>query len=242
MKEKLIIDKENQYNFPVGEKYATCPLCSASRKKSTQKCVMLDWDRALATCQHCGEVMQIHTYKRADKKKKYILPPQDNLYANITGLSDNIVKWFASRKISQFTLQKMKITESVEYMPQWEKPVQTINFNYLRNGEVVNIKYRAKLKAFKMFKDAEKIMYNVDMIAASRDVVIVEGEMDCLSVVECGILHCVSVPNGATVGNINLDYLDNSIEYFENKDKIILALDNDPPGENLVSILVIMDI
>ena len=43
----------------------------------------------------------------------------------------------------------------------------------------------------------------------------------------------VSVPNGATLNKVNLDYLDNCIEYFENKKKIYLALDNDEAGKNL---------
>ncbi len=42
--------------------------------------------------------------------------------------------------------------------------------------------------------------------------------------------NVVSVPNGATINNNNLDYLDNCIDYFEDKKKIILALDTDAPG------------
>jgi twinkle protein len=38
------------------------------------------------------------------------------------------------------------------------------------------------------------------------------------------------VPNGATLNQNNLDYLDNCIDYFENKDKIILAVDQDEAG------------
>ena len=40
----------------------------------------------------------------------------------------------------------------------------------------------------------------------------------------------MSVPNGATLNQNNLDYLDNCIDYFENKDKIILAVDQDEAG------------
>jgi twinkle protein len=227
------IEIHNQYDLPEGSKYSTCPLCSEHRKKNTEKCLMLDWERGLATCQHCGEVIQLHTYKKKKSEKYYVLPPQTNISLNTTNLSDRVVKWFEGRKISQFTLLKAKITENKEYMPQWKKKMHAINFNYYRNGEIVNIKYRAANKTFKLFKDAELIMYNLDMITSSKDVVIVEGEIDCLSMIECGILHVVSVPNGATLKNINLEYLDNSIEYFENKEKIIFALDNDEPGENL---------
>jgi len=83
-----------------------------------------------------------------------------------------------------------------------------------------------------MVKDAEKIFYNLDSIKLSTEVVVVEGEIDALSFIEAGYMNVVSVPNGSTLGTSNLDYLDNCIEYFENKEKIYLALDNDEAGKN----------
>ena len=68
------IDKYNQYDLPDKEKLSTCPLCSADRKKNKEKCLMLDWDRGLGTCQHCGEVLQLHTYHKKDRKKEYKKP------------------------------------------------------------------------------------------------------------------------------------------------------------------------
>ena len=43
----------------------------------------------------------------------------------------------------------------------------------------------------------------------------------------------ISVPNGATLNNNNLDYLDNCIDYLEDKTKIILAVDADEAGQTL---------
>ena len=60
--------------------------------------------------------------------------------------------------------------------------------------------------------------------------VITEGEMDVLALHEAGIKNAISVPNGATLNSNNLDYLDNCIDYFEDKEKVILAVDNDEPG------------
>ena len=65
-----------------------------------------------------------------------------------------------------------------------------------------------------------------------------EGEIDALSFVEAKINSVVSVPNGATLNKLNLDYLDNCIEYFEDKTKIILALDQDEAGQNLQQELI----
>ena len=228
------VDKFNQYNLPEKVKVSTCPLCSEARKKKTDKCLQIFWDTGLAKCHHCGEVIQLHTYAKKEERKVYSKPT----WQNKTKLSDNLVKWFEARGISQFSLRIMKITEGKEWMPQTQKEENTIQFNYFRNGELINIKYRDGRKNFKLFKDAEKIFYNLDLCATSKEIIIVEGEMDALSFIEAGLYNVVSIPNGSTIGNVNLDYLDNSIEYFANKDKIYLALDNDEPGQNVTKELV----
>lgn len=228
------IEEYNQFNLPDKAKTSICPLCSSDRKKKTEKCMMLDWDIGFGTCQHCGEIIQLHTYKKKQTEKEYKKPNWENR----TKLSENVVKWFENRKISQSTLKLMKISEGEEWMPQTKKEENTIQFNYFRDNELINIKYRDGAKNFKLFKDAEKIFYNLDNIRTTKEVLIVEGEIDLLSFVECGIWNVVSVPNGATKKNVNLDYLDSSYEYFENKEKIYLALDNDISGNNVKKELI----
>ncbi len=229
------IEKFNQYDLPENVKTHTCPLCSNGRHNNPkQKCLMIDWTRGLATCQHCGMVIQLHTYRKKENIKQYKRPEWNNK----TELSDKIVKWFEGRKISQNTLKLAKITESNDWMPQFNKEILTINFNYFRDNELINIKYRGANKSFKMFKDAEMIFYNLDLIRNFKECIIVEGEIDCLSFIEVGLFNCVSVPNGSTLKNVNLEYLDNCYEYFENKEKIYLALDNDEPGQNVQKELI----
>ena len=220
------IEVFNQHNFKDGAKDSICPKCSADRKKKADKCVKLDWEKGFANCFHCGESMQLHTYKKKVENKIYIRPKWNN-----TELSDGVVKWFEDRSISQFTLRLAKITEGKEWMPQTSKEENTIQFNYFLNDELINTKYRDGRKNFKLFKGAEKIFYNLDSIRTSKECIIVEGEIDVLSFIESGIYDVISVPNGFNLqGNINLDYLDNYLDYFDNKDKIYLALDNDEAG------------
>ena len=224
------IDKFNQYDLPVGKKESTCPLCSHNRSPKNQKskCASLDWERGLGTCHHCDEVFQLHTFQRKTDKE-YTKPPAWNQ----TNLSDKVVKFFEDRGISQKTIKDMRITEGVEWMPQLEKKVNTIQFNYFINEEVINIKYRGPKKSFKLFKGAEKVFYNLDSIVGRDECVIVEGEMDVLALVESGVRNVISVPNGATLQRLNLDYLDNCIDYFADKSRIILAVDMDEAGQNL---------
>ena len=233
----FIIDQFNQYDLEVGKKEGVCPLCSHNRKPENRKakCAMYDWERGLGTCMNCDEVFQLHTFKRkGNVDKEYIKPEWKN---NIL-LSDNAVKWFEKRGISQKTLVKAKITESQEWMPQTNNIENTIQFNYFINNELINIKYRDGRKNFKLVKGAEKVFYNLDSTVGHDSVVIVEGEIDALSFIEAGVASVVSVPNGATLNRLNLDYLDNCIEYFEDKSKIIIGVDGDEAGQNLQQELI----
>ena len=229
------IDVFNQYELKTGAKDSTCPLCSEDRSNQNRKakCASLDWERGLGTCHHCDEVFQLHTFKRTTDKE-YVKPE----WKNNTDLSDAAIKWFEGRGISQNTLEKMKISEGVEFMPQEGKNVNTIQFNYFINGELINTKFRDGKKNFKLVKGAEKVFYNLNNIVGRDSVIIVEGEMDVLALVESGFNYVVSVPNGATLQRLNLDYLDNCIDYFNDKKRIILATDADEAGENLRAELI----
>jgi twinkle protein len=147
----------------------------------------------------------------------------------LTKLSEQSLKYFENRGISNNTLLRFNITESIEWMPKANAEVLTLCFNYYKDEELINIKYRAKDKDFKLAKNAELIFYNIDAIKNESTVVIVEGEIDALSLHESGIYNVISVPNGAS----NLQYLDNCYQYFDNIERIIIATDNDTPGYNL---------
>ena len=224
------IEKENQYNLDLSKKTSTCPLCSSSRKKKTDKCLSIWIAKGIANCHHCDEVIQLHTYAKRKPEKAYKKPPEWN---NKTKLSEGSVKFFEDRKISQEILIRAGIETGIEWMPQEKKKVGVIKFNYFIDKEIVNIKYRTKNKGFKLFAGAELVFYNLDAIKHETEVYITEGEMDCLSLMQIGINNVISVPNGA--GSANLAYLDNCIDYFENKEKIYLCIDNDEAGKKLES-------
>jgi|TARA_B100000902_G_scaffold171466_1_gene165738 twinkle protein len=233
----FLIDKFNQYGLEQGKTQGVCPICSHTRqpKNKKLKCASYDWERGLGTCHNCNKTFQLHTYKRkGDSEKNYIRPE----FKSQKPVSNKIVKWFNDRGISQSTLNDLNVSEGPEFMPQTSKTENTIKFNYMMGGELINVKYRDGRKNFKLYKGAEKIFYNIDSIIGHDECYIVEGEMDALSLHEAGIPNVISVPNGATLNSNNLDYLDNCIDYFENKTKIILAVDNDEAGQALQQELI----
>ena len=233
-----LIDKFNQYGLEEGKTQGVCPLCSIDRKPSNQKtkCSSYDWERGLGTCHNCNSTFQLHTYERkGSSEKEYIRPTE----VNITPVENTRVEdWFKSRGISKKSIQDLKISEGKEWMPQTQQAENTIKFNYFMGGQLINIKYRDARKNFKLYKGAEKVFYNINNIVGYDTCIIVEGEMDVLSFHEAGIHNSISVPNGATLNSNNLDYLDNCIDYFDDKQKIILAVDKDEPGQALQQELV----
>jgi twinkle protein len=87
-----------------------------------------------------------------------------------------------------------------------------------------------------MCAGAELIPYNIDGIKDKETAIIVEGEADTLSFIEAGITNVISVPNGA---NKNLEWLDEFWEgWFEDKQNIYVAVDNDDKGLQLRDELV----
>ena len=228
------IDEFNVYKLEEGKTQGICPLCSHDRKPANKKlkCASYDWKRGLGTCHNCNQTFQMHTFKRkGDSIKEYAKPePTDE-----TNISQKAEDWFKSRGISSKTLFDLGVGEGLEYMPQTGKVENTIQFNYYIGGELVNIKYRDGRKNFKLYKGAEKVFYNIDATNGYDSVYIVEGEMDVLSFHEVGIKNCISVPNGATLNSNNLEYLDSCIDYFADKEKIIIAVDSDEAGQALQS-------
>lgn len=227
------MDTYANYNIQIpmgktaGEVQTTCPQCSESRKKKKDKCLSINLDKRVWRCNHCEWRGGLKTF--FEKEKVYEKP----IWKNKTELSTNLVKWFEGRGITQNTLSNRLVSEGSEYMPQVSKECNTVQFNYIKQGNLINVKYRTADKHFKLHKNAELIFYNLDSIIEQKECYIVEGEMDVLSFIQAGIKNVISVPNGANLNTNNLGYLDSSIDYFIGMDKIHLAVDNDIAGRKL---------
>lgn len=206
-----------------------CPKCRDSRSNKRDRSLSVDLDNGLWKCHYCGfsgRLPKEKTYESSLKyqRKEYVKPALKGSAL----LSEKVLRWFAERGISMRTLTKMKITEGKEWMPQKGKEVNTIQFNYYKDGELINTKFRTGDKCFKLVSNAELIPYNLDAIKGTNTCIITEGEADCLSFIECGREDVISVPNGA---NANLSYLDDYLEeYFDDKEIIYIASDSDTKG------------
>ena len=220
-----------------------CPQCTPTRDNKTDRSLSCNLATGEFMCHHCGWKGVAVVHSEADKKewmerqlwfnrtpirheKKVYKKPESK---NAAALNENALKWFREERcISAATLTAMGVTGGVERMPQDNKDYYTIHFNYYKNGELVNVKYRTGNKMFKLVPGAELLPYNIDAIKDTNECIITEGEIDTLSFYECGRRDVVSVPNGA---NSNLAYLDDYLDdYFDNKTTIYIASDTDTKG------------
>ena len=226
------------YGRTSGKIKTICPQCHDKRSNKRDKSLSVDLGEGVWHCHYCGWSGTVNTRKSDEpwhnyapirkQAKVYRLPEANKPQSQKHQVGEKALAWFKSRGISEQTLKALKVTEGLEWMPQYKREVNTVQFNYYRGEELVNVKYRTGDKQFKLVSGAELIPYNINAIGGTKECVITEGEMDALSFVECGRADVVSVPNGA---NANLEYLDNYLEqYFDDKEVIYIAVDTDTKG------------
>lgn len=226
-----------------GNKKVFCPQCHNERRDKRDKSLSINLATGEFHCHYCGfsgcaaekESWERpwHNFAPIRRQKPVYKKPQPR---PSVPMSAKALAWFRNRGISEQTLLALKVTEGQEWMPQKQGQANTVQFNYFRNGELLNTKFRTGDKCFKLCQGAELLPYNIDGIKGTKECIITEGEMDALSFYECGRHDVISVPNGA---NANLDYLDDYIEdYFDDKEVIYIASDTDTKGVLLKDELV----
>ena len=150
------------------------------------------------------------------------------------------------RKLNLDLLQRYRITlpyasfPSKEAAKEEDKPSYTLEraiaFPFFDRGDYINVKHRTLDKRFSLHPKGELIPWNIDALIHKPMCYITEGEIDALTLIQCGYLETISVPNGAQK---NLSFLDRFVEsHLEDKIRIILALDNDERGIELRNELI----
>lgn len=205
-----------------------CPECIDRRTNKRDKSLQINIAEGYGKCHYC-EALTFKEDTHEVKEKEYTLPIQT--WRNYTNLSDKMVKWIEDeRKIKQFVLEELNITEEKYYQPALQKEVNNIVFNYFEGEKLVNKKYRSGGKHFTQSTGGKPIFYNINSVIDSEEVYIVEGEFDVLAMHQIGVKNCISVPNGA---NDNDNYWINSEKYLTDVKRFYIAVDNDEKGNDL---------
>lgn len=214
-------------NVAPGTRRSTCPQCSAQRNKPHIKCLSVDTKAGLFFCHHCGFKGGLNgedsdTIQEHFEKPKFVK----------TNLPQNIVDWFLKRGISAEVMAGNEISYGRSF-----KDADGIQFPYVKDGAVVNIKHRSLAKEFRQEKNAEKCLYRYDEISKlhSDTLIITEGEIDALSFCQAKFSMVTSIPDGAPSADAKafstkFDFLQSAEPIIESYKKIVLAVDNDAPG------------
>ena len=210
-------------NHSIGNQKTVCPKCSHTRSNKQDPClsVTINTDGTLWKCHHCDFKGGAGAFSKERKTyQKPVYQPKDIR-------PQTLVEWFDKRGISTETLKRNHIGNGDK----------GIEFPYVLNGEVVNVKYRTKDKRFSQEKDAMPTFFKIDDVAGSDTVIICEGEIDALSFEEAGYPHAISVPNGAPAdgqkADGKLECFQTCFDKLKNVKEFILATDADNPGVNL---------
>lgn len=133
------------------------------------------------------------------------------------------VKWLTDeRRISTDVLRRFRVGC---FQSQDGRTIYT--FPYMNGGLVGNIKSRTANKKLMFFKKGcQEFLYNRNALRGAREVVVVEGELDCLAAYTYGLrIPCVSVGLGA--GNIKPSWRDD----FKEVETVFIAFDTDDAGQ-----------
>ena len=168
--------------------------------------------------------------------------PQPQILKN--QLSSQHYDWLFKRGISKETADKAKLFAADKYFARLNKNAPAIGFPYFRNGALVAVKYRSfPEKDFTQESGGAHDFFNIDNVIAGKPIVIVEGEIDALTLMEAGIENAISVPGGAPVkvadGKVlpsedkKFAFVWNAREILEQAPYVVLATDQDAPGQAL---------
>ncbi len=220
-------------DYDVGEHKVTCPRCSAQRTKKREPCLSVKVDaggRAAWNCHHCGwtggtgnngaangyDEPAARSFRRPE-------PPRT------MDTGDRLFDWFAGRGISR------EIVEAMEIHATTKGRYWLIVFPYRHRGELVNNQYRSLGKQFHQDKGAERTFFNIDSVGSAETIVIAEGEVDVLSLLEAGYEAVISLVDGAPPepdlkGDRRYEPLRACEAELAHVTKFILAKDADAPG------------
>lgn len=143
----------------------------------------------------------------------------------------DVMEWLTNqRKLDAALLKAMGVQQKSH-----DHLGQVAAFPYRVAGKTIAAKFRTIDKRFLSTRGVSRGLFNLDALSSDQDlpVVITEGEIDCLSVIQSGYRRAVSLPDGWTEQGNKTEALVEAAEALTTSPYVIVAGDNDKAGESL---------
>ena len=221
-----------------------CPECGHNRKKKNQKTMSVTVypDRNVYDCHHCGLSGKV-THENPALKHFVPKPKVTPIPTQLNQDKSLVKKFFAARGVTiSDKLTLPQITTDEKYFGD-HGLLPAVGFVYGPKEAPEAIKWRAVAKKAFTQTGAAREFYGMELLDKDTEtLVIVEGEPDVIALASLGI-KAVSVPNGAPIKishgrscpeeDKKYGYLWEAKDFLEGMSKVILAVDQDEPGEAL---------
>lgn len=223
-----------------------CPSCSEDRKKHRQKdmTVTRTADGWRYSCHHCGDSGFIKDNNNSGFKVITFPSAVQVKPVDFHALQAEHYAFLKTRGISQETADSMKLFAAEKWFHKLNRKGESIGFPYYKDGKLTAAKYRSiESKDFTQDTGGAQTFFGIDKVDPTKPIIIVEGEMDALTAMECGIENVVSVPSGAPMavkdGKIDASedrkfaFVWDANDALQKSPYIVIATDNDPAGHAL---------
>ena len=207
--------------------FKVCPFCKPVEKDNYHTFKM-SAETGLYKCHRgkCGESGNLDKLYRkilnTERNKSVINPVvKDKPLQKISeSLSPKVIEYLKSRSISPETARKAGVTCDIKGV--------NLCFSHIEDGKVITQKFRniTKKDFYVTGRTKNLSLWQIHKVDINQPLIITEGEIDTLTLFECGYTNAVSVPQGSN----NNDWLTKDIETLEKISDIIFWNDNDKPG------------
>jgi len=200
-----------------------CPFCQDQKNH-----FYLNIETGVFDCKKCGEKGNLNSLKKSQgdskagglrslgSEKKY-QPPDTNLAEKYyKGISERALAYWQSRGISSETIDRFLLGSVSQNKKEY------ITIPHFREGKLINIKKRSippAEKDFRRMPGSETILFNVDCLQDFDEVILCEGEMDTLTLLQEGFENVVGLTAGA------MSFPPQFYECLKGKKKVFICMD-----------------
>jgi twinkle protein len=212
-----------------------CPHCNGGGKDTDTFSINLEsgvFKCFRASCDYHGHFVELARdfgFKLEQEQTRYKKLPQKTIESK-----PKAIQFLESRGISADVCKKYKITtqkdnENILVFPFYDE--QGI-MQFIKYRKTDFVKGKDKCKEW-CEKDTKPILFGMAQCEDFTRLVITEGQMDSLSVAECGIKNAVSVPTGA----VGFTWLSHCWDWVNKFDEIVVFGDNENGKITLIETL-----